>query len=128
MNIYLADKETFPGLKEMKTEIPPQEELINCEIPEINPFYGMKHTEHTKKLMSKASKGKLKSIQHRINNGKAHEKNWIVTTPNDEVLKIKNLSRFCRENNLNIGTMSSVANGRHDAHKGYTVCYGETNN
>ncbi len=29
-------------------------------------------------------------------------KNWLITNPNGELLKIKNLSKFCRENNLHL--------------------------
>jgi hypothetical protein len=124
MNIYSTNiDDIFPGLRKMKTEIPPKEELY--EIPQTNPFWNKKHTKHTKNLMSKASKGKPKSQEHAINNGKAHEKNWIITNTIGEIFKIRNLSKFCKENNLNLGTMSSVANGRHNAHKGYKVSYGE---
>ena len=121
MSIYLAEPNLFPGLREMENIIPPEEKLFVG--PEIQPFWNHKHTEYTKNLMSKSSKGKPKSDEHKKNNGKSHSKDWIVTTPNDDELKITNLSKFCRMNGLNAGTMCSVAKGVYTQHKGYKVKY-----
>jgi group I intron endonuclease len=38
-------------------------------------------------------------------------KEWEIITPNGEKFTIKNLNKFCRENNLNQANMIKVANG-----------------
>jgi hypothetical protein len=45
--------------------------------------------------------------------------NWEITTPNNEIFVIKNLSKFCRENNLSSGALCIVAQGKRNHHKGY---------
>jgi len=42
---------------------------------------------------------------------------WLITFPNGKRKIIKNLSKFCRENGLSCGNMSSVAKGRLKHHK-----------
>jgi group I intron endonuclease len=46
---------------------------------------------------------------------------WRITTPDGEVLVIRNLSAFCRERGLTMGCMHDVAMGRQKSghHKGY---------
>lgn len=46
-------------------------------------------------------------------------KSYKITTPSGNIVFIKGLFKFCRDNNLKDGAMSGVANGRVDHHKGY---------
>ena len=46
-------------------------------------------------------------------------KNWLIITPDNEKIQIKNLAKYCRENNLHNGHMSSIAHGKRNHHKGY---------
>jgi len=82
---------------------------------------GHKKTEETKKKMrqhkkteehirkiSEASLGHKKTEEH-INN---KSKEWVITKPNGEVEIIKNLNKYCRENNLNQGNMTAVSKGK----------------
>jgi len=46
-----------------------------------------------------------------------------VTSPEGDKYKVKNLKRFCRENNLNDGTMYDVAKGNQKSHKGWKCKY-----
>ena len=46
-------------------------------------------------------------------------KKYEVITPNGEIIVVFNLSKYCRQNNLNVGHLSSVANGNRKHHKGY---------
>ena len=48
-------------------------------------------------------------------------KKWEVTEPNGRVIKINNLANYCRENKLNRGNMSSLANNRLSYYKNYKV-------
>ncbi len=38
---------------------------------------------------------------------------------NGELIEVSNLSKFCRDNNLSQGNMSSVLTGKRKSHKGY---------
>ena len=49
------------------------------------------------------------------------EQLWIVTTPKGEVIEVRNLAKFCRENNLLKNKMSEVAKGVWQQHRGYKV-------
>jgi len=92
-----------------------------------NPMYGRRHSDITKSKQSQRKKGKPKSIEHRqkmSESRKGHEFNakcWKVTMPCGETEIIKNLAKYCRENNLNAGHMVKVANGQYANHKGYMV-------
>jgi len=45
---------------------------------------------------------------------------WCVTLPSGDKIEVYNLAKFCRENNLNAGHMSEVAQGKvRKQHKGY---------
>lgn len=59
-------------------------------------------------------------IQPRI---EASQKRYIVCDLNGTEQEVLNLSRFCRENGLNIQTMNNIANGTGTAkqHRGYSV-------
>ena len=46
-------------------------------------------------------------------------KEFIITKPNGEIINIKNLQKFCRENDLNVGCMHNVNIGVMESHKGY---------
>lgn len=46
---------------------------------------------------------------------------FIITSPNGESFTVFGLSRFCRENGLDQGSMSNVANGRYKYYKGW-IC------
>lgn len=80
---------------------------------------GILHTEATKQKISKSKKGKHLSIQHRENTAKAFSKNWLIFPPNKQPVKISNLKKFCRENNLNQGYMCLIANGKKISYKGW---------
>lgn len=47
---------------------------------------------------------------------------WVVVDPNGNKTKIKNLSKFCRENDLTASSMNKVASGINNHHKGWK-CY-----
>jgi hypothetical protein len=50
------------------------------------------------------------------------ESAWVVTSPNGVSMNIVNLTKFCRENNLDQGNMVKVSKGIIKKHKGWT-CY-----
>jgi hypothetical protein len=65
-----------------------------------------------------------RSQQHQQKLANSRSRNWKITTPTNETLVIKNLTNFCRENDLNHSAMIGVANGTRNQHKQYK-CYRE---
>jgi hypothetical protein len=54
------------------------------------------------------------------NNEVSHAKHYAFISPLGEKVEFFNLNKFCRENNLNLGNMCNVANGKQSHHKGWT--------
>ena len=65
----------------------------------LNPFYGKKHSDE---FINKKSK------------------EYSFLSPNNKKIFIKNLAKFCRENNLHAGNMNSLYYGKIKSYKGYT--------
>lgn len=91
---------------------------------------GVKGHKHTKEILKKISiktKEKMKEVSViqncRKNNwnklGKKFEKEYEFIDPQNNIIKIKNLTKFCRENKLNNGNMFSVISGKKRIYKGY---------
>lgn len=53
------------------------------------------------------------------NNEYSLAKTWSIVSPTGEVLTVTNLSKFCKENNLNTSSMYEVMSGKRRTHKGY---------
>lgn len=102
-----------------------------------NPFYGKQHTEETKQKISvkkigtkmsdetkqklrEANLGKKMSEEAIAKTVAAHSKTYYLTTPAGEDIVVTNLSKFCRENNLDQRNMSKMYNGLQKTSKGYT--------
>ena len=48
-------------------------------------------------------------------------KSWIITSPDNQIFNVTNLRQFCRDHNLNNGSISDVAAGHRKQHKGWTA-------
>lgn len=46
---------------------------------------------------------------------------WTITSPDNQMFTVNNLRQFCRDYNLNSGSISDVANGNRKQHKGWTA-------
>jgi hypothetical protein len=46
-------------------------------------------------------------------------KNYVLLTPDNRLITVFNLNKFCKEHGLNQGNMSMVVNGKATTHKGY---------
>lgn len=49
----------------------------------------------------------------------SNSQHWLVTSPLGVTFTVKNMKQFCRDNQLDPGTMSQVARGNQDNHKGW---------
>lgn len=114
------------GFKHKKEHI---ENLKTKWLGEKNPMYGKSYVrddEHRKK-MSLLKSGITKTKEHIQKRVNVVSKEWIVTSPSGEQIKIKNLQEFCRNNKLNPSAMGKVSQGKQNNHKGWK-CYKLTHN
>lgn len=72
-------------------------------------------SEEHKRKIGQASKGRLKSEETILK----QSKEWILESPDGEVMIIINLKKFCREQNLTFPSMIRIANGDRKTHKGW---------
>ena len=87
---------------------------------------GYKHNELIKKCISLKTKERMKDISVRQNCnsnwsslGNKLSKEYSIIDSNNKIIQIKNLTKFCRDNNLNNGNMFSVISGKKKTYKGY---------
>lgn len=81
---------------------------------------GNKQTDETKKKISDFFKGKKPSENTRLVSIDKNSKNWEFISPNGELIKIKNLKQFCKDNDLTYIEMFSLSKGtRISPHKGW---------
>lgn len=79
-----------------------------------------KHTDETKEKLRRFRTG-LKigphSSQWNKKIGQGVERKWLLISPDGKIHHIKNLMKFCKENNLNNGALGQVAKGKIVHHK-----------
>lgn len=80
---------------------------------------GRKWSNEYKLKMSKSLKGRPITWKEKIS--KSNSKNWLIKKPNGSTIKITNLEKFCKDNDLQGSKMSLVASGVRKHHKGY-IC------
>jgi len=102
----------FPGLKDVELTFEYDGEYIDT--PWNKGKKGVQEGYWKGKKMAPFSEKRKRNI------AKAMSQKWNITTPNGKILKIYNLKKFCRDNNLNQGAMYYVSIGRYKQHKGYT--------
>ena len=80
---------------------------------------GKKHTpEHIEKVAA-VHRGKKIKPEQLEKMTEATSRNYIATSPNGIEIRVRNLSKFCRDNGLNNKALSNVAYGFCSHHKGW---------
>lgn len=51
----------------------------------------------------------------------SRSKDWEITFPSGKSIKITNMFKFCKENNLHVAALHRVAKGKQKHHKGFTA-------
>lgn len=74
-----------------------------------NPMYNPEVVEKVKRTREKNKEKISNSIS----------RNWLVIDKDGNESIIKNMKKFCKENNLSNSSMSQVASGKKEHHKGY---------
>lgn len=91
---------------------------------------GRKHSEEAKAKMAAAKLGKKlpEEVRKKMSESQSkhthdyYAKSYEVTTPKGEILQIKNLSKFCRDNSLAYSEMHKYATGKRlTPVKGFTI-------
>ena len=88
---------------------------------ENNPFYGRRHTEETKKKLSKSRRKTHNTPEYKqhLQDRYAHQR-WHFINPNGEhVIVNGSLNKWCKDNDLNTGAMCQVHKGNVNHHKGW---------
>ena len=83
-----------------------------------HPYYGKKRPEHSAKLKGRKV-NRTEEHQDKLNKRFTKEyinkftnsisKTWEITTPENRIIIVKNMAKFCRDNNLHRGSMSQLA-------------------
>ena len=96
----------------------PHHKGFKCKkLSEDNKGYTEETREKVREKLKKIipwNKGKTSEV---LSNAKAQ--NWLITYPDGHEEQIKNLNKFCKENNLGQRHMGSVASGKNKQHKGF---------
>ena len=64
--------------------------------------------------------GKKRTLEQNLKSAEKLSLEYVVTNPEGESFKIKNMKKFCRENNLNSAHMFQVAKGNKNHYKKWT--------
>lgn len=87
-------------------------------------IYGKEKALELKKSRSNSnSKRKLSQYTKNKISEKHCKITWKITNPNGKICLIKNLQKFCKENNLTSNSMWCVANKKQNHHKGWKCEY-----
>jgi len=114
------NKRLSASLKGKKHSDETKEKIRQSKLGDKNPMFGKKLTEKQKQILSDANRNRVipESEKERRSNS-ACKYSYTITTPDNDIIITNNLKKFCRDNNLNHGTMYMVVNGKRKHHKGY---------
>jgi hypothetical protein len=79
------------------------------------------HSKESKLKMSEANKGRVHSEETKRKRIESISKIYTFIDPDGNKITIKNLAKFCRENNLTASSMFRVSKGENSHHKGWKV-------
>jgi len=102
---------------------------------------GKSQSEYQKRMTAKANKGKKLTEEHREKIRQkaigrkqpqsqkdkvaaALSKEYIITDPDGNDIRIVNLREWCSKNGIDQGNMARVVKGKAKQHKGFKICYG----
>jgi hypothetical protein len=80
---------------------------------------GRIRSEETRNKLSEALTGRKLSEEHIFKMSELRSKTWTFIDPNGNKVLIKNLAKFCRENNLGQASMCCVAKDKRRSYKGW---------
>ena len=84
-------------------------------------WYGKHLTDEIKLKISQAKIGKPLSDEHKRKLSDSIGKIYTLISPDGNVITIKNLRKFCIENNMRNDSMGRVIHGTRNSYRGWTV-------
>jgi group I intron endonuclease len=78
-----------------------------------------KRTPEEKEHLRQINLGRKQSVETVLKRSKS----YIVTDPFGQKQNVINLTKFCKENNLNQGAMAAIARGKAKQHKGWSCLF-----
>ncbi len=84
-------------------------------------WIGRKHSEESRAKMRQAKLGKKASQETLLKMSKAHSKQYLVKYPDGNEVVINNLTKFCKDNNLNYNSMCGIVHRGFGKHQGFYV-------
>jgi len=129
---YLMDKDQLHLAEQFWMDVYRLEgkELYNYGPAAHHGMLGMKHTDKSRRKMSKSQKGRVISDEHRRRLSKARKgkencakqyPSFIHRCTGEIIQKGRNLTKMCRERGLTRSAMWRVVAGERDHHKDWTL-------
>jgi hypothetical protein len=99
---------------------------------ELNPMFGKKMSDEARGKMREAAaaryangyinprRGSKLTREAKNEISDRNSKTYVLLSPSGEVEKIKNLTKFAKENDLSIGCLWHVVSGKNKSHKGWS--------
>lgn len=89
------------------------------KIGELHHSFGKKLSEETKNKISESRKGEKNHNFGKFGEYNKSSKKYIILNPNGNIEVIIGLTKYCRDSNLDQGTMNKVARGQAKSHHKY---------
>ncbi len=82
---------------------------------------GKSVSNEVKEKIRQKNKGRKQTEEHKLKRANKRSKNFTLISPCGRIIVGKNISKFCKENNLNVSHIHSVLNKKRKHHKGWTI-------
>jgi hypothetical protein len=78
-------------------------------------------SDEVKEKIRQKNKGRKQTEEHKSKRAESKSKHFTLQSPCGKIIKGKNISKFCRDNNLRQSHISSVLSEKRKHHKGWTI-------
>lgn len=77
--------------------------------------------DEVKEKIRQKNKGRKQTEEHKLKRAQKISKEFTLLDPYGKIVSGKNVSQFCRDNNLNHSHIFNVMSGKRNHHKGWTI-------
>ena len=77
--------------------------------------------DEVKEKIRQKNKGRKQTEEHKLKRAQKMSKEFTLLDPYGKIVSGKNVSQFCRDNNLNHSHIFNVMSGKRNHHKGWTI-------
>lgn len=82
---------------------------------------GKSVSDEVKEKIRQKNKGRKQTEEHKLKRAQKKSKEFTLLNPYGKIVSGKNVSQFCKDNNLNKGHIFNVISGKRKHHKGWTT-------